>query len=289
MKLVPFRTVRRMGQDVRAWPMLALLLLIVLVAIGCVLWFMREAMRNERMAVRQRLADAYRSQLGFVQKGVEDYWMRLLETLDEPVPASTLFVRTTREGKADSLICLNPTGLIDYPKPALNPDERGEAIEKELRSKVLAGNKDEAVRFVLEKFSGDQFDDVANAQGRLVAGNAELIALELIGSPSDPRFGQIAERLRKRLSDYDRVVMPSAQRRFLMRELRRLLPDTTFATLAAEDLAARYLEAHSSPVAPGALGESQAPGIWHASSPTQRVIALYEFCLLYTSPSPRDS
>jgi hypothetical protein len=123
MKLVPFRTVRRMGQDVRAWPMLALLLLIVLVAIGCVLWFMREAMRNERMAVRQRLADAYRSQLGFVQKGVEDYWMRLLETLDEPVPASTLFVRTTREGKADSLICLNPTGLIDYPKPALNPDE----------------------------------------------------------------------------------------------------------------------------------------------------------------------
>jgi hypothetical protein len=87
-----------------------------------------------------------------------------------------------------------------------------------------------------------------------------LIALELIGSPSDPRFGQIAERLRTRLSDYDRVVMPSAQRRFLMRELRRLLPDTTFATLAAEDRAARYLEAHASPFAPGALG--RVTGFW---------------------------
>lgn len=43
---------RRVGRDVRAWPTLALLLLVVLVAIGCVLWFMREAMQNERVAVR---------------------------------------------------------------------------------------------------------------------------------------------------------------------------------------------------------------------------------------------
>jgi len=58
---------RRMGRDVRAWPMLALLLLVVLVAIGCVLWFMREAMRNERMAVREKLAEAYRGHLALVQ------------------------------------------------------------------------------------------------------------------------------------------------------------------------------------------------------------------------------
>ena len=54
---------RRMGQHIRAWPMLALLLLIVLGAIGCVLWFMRAAMENERFAVRQKLTDAYRGQL----------------------------------------------------------------------------------------------------------------------------------------------------------------------------------------------------------------------------------
>jgi hypothetical protein len=32
--------------------MLALLVLVVAVAVGCVLWFMREAMHNGRMAVR---------------------------------------------------------------------------------------------------------------------------------------------------------------------------------------------------------------------------------------------
>ncbi|HET6409004.1 MAG TPA: HAMP domain-containing sensor histidine kinase [Chthoniobacteraceae bacterium] len=276
MKQVPFRTFRRMGQDVRTWPMLVLLLLIVLVAIGCVLWFMREAMRNERMAVRQKLADAYRSQLSFVQQRVEQHWMDSLKALDESLPGAVLFVRTIREGKADSVIYFGADGRVAYPQPPLVADSGGDAIEKELRSMVLAGKKDEAVRFVLEKFAGGQFADVANGQGRLVAGNAELIALELIGSPSEERFGQIADRLRERLSDYDRTTMPSAQRRFLMQEMRRLSPETTFPTLNAEDIAARYLDAYTSPIAPEALSESQVPGIWHAASPQGRVIALHE-------------
>src|SRR5215212_10738935 len=69
---------RRVGQDVRAWPMLALFLAVVLVGIACVLWFMREAMRNERLAVREKLGEAYRGQLAFVQKRAEERWQSWL-------------------------------------------------------------------------------------------------------------------------------------------------------------------------------------------------------------------
>ncbi len=37
--MIPGMFKRRAGREDRAWPMLALLLLVVLVAIGCVLWF----------------------------------------------------------------------------------------------------------------------------------------------------------------------------------------------------------------------------------------------------------
>ena len=57
----------RMGQEARSWPMLALLLVVVLGAIGCVLWFLGEAMRNERTAMRETLADAYRAHLALLQ------------------------------------------------------------------------------------------------------------------------------------------------------------------------------------------------------------------------------
>ena len=51
------RSFRRRGHA-RTWPLLALLVRVVLAGIGGVLWFLREAMQNERMAVRQRLSDA---------------------------------------------------------------------------------------------------------------------------------------------------------------------------------------------------------------------------------------
>jgi hypothetical protein len=44
---------RHTGRDLGAWPMLVLLFLVVLAAVVCVLWFMREAMRNEHMAMRE--------------------------------------------------------------------------------------------------------------------------------------------------------------------------------------------------------------------------------------------
>ena len=181
-----------MGQDVRAWPMLALLLLVVVVAIGCVLWFMREAMQNERMAVRQKLADAYRGQLALAQERALDQWTRALARLDEAEPGPAMFARAVREGWADGVVCFDAEGRVVYPQ--------------------------------------------ANAKNRVAEANAELLALE-----NAPQDQSLAEKLRARVRDYKSREMPSAQRRFLMRELQRLVPGMNFETQTSEDLVAQFL------------------------------------------------
>jgi signal transduction histidine kinase len=222
---------RRVGRDVRAWPMLALLLLVVLVAIGCVLWFMREAMRNERMAVREKLAEAYRGHLSLVQAQAEERWNYRLGRLDSVEPDAARFARCVREGLADSVICFDGPGRAAY--PSLPATERS------------------------------------------VAANTELLALERLTDKADPRFKQIAGQLRDRLNDYAADTLSSAQRRFLMHELKRLDPTVEFPTLAAEELAARYLEAN--PVVPTEtiLRPTELRDVWAVASPSRRVLALF--------------
>lgn len=107
----------RRGQDVRAWPLLGLLLIVVLAAVGGVLWFMREAMQNERLAVREKIAEAYRGHLSLVQRRIEEEWRSGLERFDsaaEKGPA--LFAVAVRGGWAESVICLGEDGSVIYPR-----------------------------------------------------------------------------------------------------------------------------------------------------------------------------
>ena len=220
-----------MGQDVRAWPMLALLMLVVAVAIACVLWFMREAMRNERFAVRQKLSEAYRGQLALIQERVQEQWRREMEHLDSAEPGAALFSAAVRQHWADAIICLDEAGGVSYPQIT--------STERDLEA------------------------------------NGELLALEKATNREDPQFVAALERLVARVNDYSTRRMPAPQRRFLMRELQKLQPSLDFATLPAEDLAARYLEADSVANTSRALHESRAAGIWACRSSGGRVIALF--------------
>jgi signal transduction histidine kinase len=222
---------RHMGEDIRAWPMLALLLLVVLVAIGCVLWFMREAVQNARLAVRQRLAEAYAGQLSLLQKRVEDQWKHDLERIDRDPPGPALFARTASEGWADAIICYDQKGRAIYPQ--------------------------------------------TEAEGRVAEANAELLALEQFSNRSDQRFAELADQLRRRITNYESDTMPSAQRRFLMHELKRLAPGMEFPTLASEDLAARYLDAHPSPERPEKFQMTSIPNLWVCASPSGQTLALF--------------
>jgi two-component system, OmpR family, phosphate regulon sensor histidine kinase PhoR len=101
------------------------LLLMVIVALPttAVLWLMVEATQNERLAVRQRLADAYRGQLALVcDRAIAD-WQSRLAQLDASVagisPAESFaacVLNALPDGAlADSVIVLDAAGEPAYP------------------------------------------------------------------------------------------------------------------------------------------------------------------------------
>jgi nitrogen-specific signal transduction histidine kinase len=224
----PFR--RRVGQDVRAWPMVALLVIVVLVAVGCVLWFMREAIRNEGLAVRDQLDEAYRANLGLVQARVLERWNRGLIQLDGPEPGSALFARCVRNGLADSVISLDVQGRIAYP---------------------------------------------CLSEGRSATANAELFALESLPDRTNQQFTIAVVQLRDQVNDYGTNTLPSAQRRFIMHELRRVDPSVQLPTLMAEELAGRYLDANPSFPTDAIPQATELHDVWAVASPGRRVVALF--------------
>ncbi len=80
----------------------------------------------------------------------------------------------------------------------------------------------------------------------------------------------------QRLNDHGDTALPSSQRRFLMREVQALAPEAArFPTLAAEELAAEYLEhAPAHPVEP-TLQPAPMPKVWVMASVDRKVVALW--------------
>jgi signal transduction histidine kinase len=269
----PLKT--RTSQELRSWLVPVLLSLVVLMAICCVLWFLREAMRNERTAMREKLAEAYRGHLQLVQSRILERWNQKLGRLDGAESAQARFARCVTEGLGQSVICFDEAGGVAYPerlgaagesKGALTLQERVRALAKSGEPKALA-------RFVLENFPSK--DTAADEQGRLVIANAELLALQELGDKRDPDFQKIAARLVNRVEDYQTATMPSAQRRFIMHSLRQLDPAIQFPLLEAEDLAARFLDANARIVRAPGLHATELPDVWSVVSPAGRALALF--------------
>jgi len=116
----------RTARDNDAWPSV-LVLSAVLVPAVCVLWFMGAAMRNERYAARERLADAYRAQLAGSQATIARHWAATVADLEQIVktnsPAAS-FSSAVRAGLVDSFIVFDEKGQILYPNsPLVGPTE----------------------------------------------------------------------------------------------------------------------------------------------------------------------
>ena len=116
----------RAARDNDAWPSV-LLLSAVLVPAVCVLWFMGAAMRNERYAARERLAELYRAQLSVSQATIARHWAAAVADLEQIIktnsPAAS-FSSAVRAGFVDSLIVFNEQGETLYPNsPSVGPAE----------------------------------------------------------------------------------------------------------------------------------------------------------------------
>ena len=297
-----------------SWPTL-ILLLGVLGPSTCVLWFMIRAVQNEGLAVRQKLLDSYRGHLALAQERLDTHWRRTLveaEASGSPLAPAALFARQGRSGMADAVICFDTASNVVYPSSIFSagteaPDARWQIIGpggtpelggtnsargilaeaegppeleargllSQARSLAQSGRKAEAIALLTGPLAREAYRNAKDAQGRQLVPNAELMALELVREVSPAIATPLLERLKARLNDYGEAGLSSVQRRFLMHEVQRLYPAVQFPTLAAEELAARLLEAGPVRPGPAAFQSTVAPGIWQLTSVSGRVAMFY--------------
>ena len=299
------------------WAVLLVLLVAVLVPTACVLWFMTAAMRNERLAVRQRLRDAYQDRAREAKAALDEYWSTKAALLrsGRGLPAPAAFARLVRAGAADSVIVRRGAGGRMYPSGALPPDEpaelgpawqdavhveheqadpnaaaglyrqiaagakdanvRARALRAQVRCLLGAGRGREAMTILTGPLAEPALGGATDRRGRLIAPNAALLAAELSADANDPKLAEHAARLAATLNDYAGPAMPAPQRRFLMHALREIGPGAArFDTLAAEELAAEYLDARPGLAEPHGLSKT-AGGLWHMGDPNAGITAVF--------------
>ncbi len=106
-----------MTNDRLARPILLLLLTVLVPSVGMV-WMLREAVRNERMASNQRLREAYQSQLRSASQSVAVQWSERLRELTSGVDlnhAATAFEQIVSRGAVDGVLICDEAGVIVYP------------------------------------------------------------------------------------------------------------------------------------------------------------------------------
>src|SRR5580658_3174653 len=224
---------------------------------------MNDAATSQGGAARQSVAEAYRNQLPLLRDRGEAYWQARAAALDSSVGTGTPadFARAVRSGVADSMI------YLDAPTSVFHPEMKARAevlaAQAQIRGFVQKGFKDDALRAIQENFVYGALARATDGQGRSIAADEQLLTLHLLPR-ADRRFAPALQSLIVSLNDYDHVKMPSAQRLFLMDEVRALDPKTDFPTVEAARLAAQYLETKSAP-----------KDTWKLASGSGRVVALY--------------
>ncbi|MHC4616113.1 MAG: sensor histidine kinase [Planctomycetota bacterium] len=107
------------------WVILLLAIAVILPTV-CLLWFISQAVKNERLAVRQKLISAYQRQLEEVAQKSDDGWVNRLRLLDKETekprePIEVFRLATTRDrdsGRSyisDSVIIYDSSGNLLYP------------------------------------------------------------------------------------------------------------------------------------------------------------------------------
>ncbi|MEX2092131.1 MAG: HAMP domain-containing sensor histidine kinase, partial [Pirellulales bacterium] len=150
------------------------------------------------------------------------------------------------------------------------------ALQAQARALISAGDRGGAIQVLL---SLREEAAVADPHGRSLAADAELRLLELMPRGS-AEWNEVAASLVERLNDYDALLPPADQRRFLMHALRTLDPQIALGTLPAEDLAAEFLARPLSPAPVGVLQPTPLADVSQFRSPSGRVIALLKTATL---------
>ena len=127
------------GYNQLRWVVLLLAIAVILPTV-CLLWFMSQAVKNERLAVRQKLTDIYQQRLDILSKRVDDLWSARISSIEretaakrQPVEIFDLLAgRDNGTGGSkicDAIIIYDSNGKLLYPV-AGDDDYTGELPEE---------------------------------------------------------------------------------------------------------------------------------------------------------------
>ncbi len=127
------------GYNQLRWVILLLAIAVILPTL-CLLWFMSQAVKNERLAVRQKLSDVYKQRLEIMSKRIDDLWSGRIGLVEresavkrQPVEMFDLLAgRDTGTGGSkicDAIIIYDSSGKLVYPV-AGDSDYTGELSEE---------------------------------------------------------------------------------------------------------------------------------------------------------------
>ena len=101
------------------WVMLLLVIAVVLPSV-CLLWFMNQAVKNERFAIRQKLTDLYTNKAKkIIDENIDSYWQKQVDDftgiIDATKDNNIEAVLMTNPTEFDSVILIDPNNEICWP------------------------------------------------------------------------------------------------------------------------------------------------------------------------------
>jgi len=198
------------------WFIIGLLTFAVTVPTLCLLWFMTQAVTNERLVVRQKLVEHYQSQLSIVEPDLKSFWDKKRELLSQPsgdLTPGDRFVTLMEKDSSDSAIIFGSDGRLMYPiiviKPFSNLDS-STRWKKALKLEFTDNDPRQAIDSYVEiaKQTNDA-DDIARAllgQIRcLLKTDQKQVALRIIN-------GELIQKKYHFSKDsYGRLIAPNTQ------------------------------------------------------------------------------
>lgn len=224
------------GRD--AWPLL-LLLLAVLVPTGFLLWFMSDAITQQAAASRHMALESTRGQLRLLRARTDSLWRAYADRL-EP-------------------------GRQAVPRRPAPP-----TVEQRFARLVQNDGFDGAV--LLDAAGSVAFPRIDQFTQRRAA-DLQLLGLQRL-PPGDPSRPVRTRQLASLLNDYN-VSMPSAQRLFVMGELRKVARGISLPTEDALRLSTQFIESGTPLPDPGGFRSTLSRDVWALSAPDRRAVGLY--------------
>ncbi|MFG0287313.1 MAG: sensor histidine kinase [Rhodopirellula sp. JB044] len=303
-----------MRDDRLAWPIVLLLLIVLVPSLG-MMWMMREAVENERLASDQRLREAYVIQLQSGKKSIRDRWRSQMEHriafLSTDTPA-IVFERLVSSGSVDGALIRDDDGKILYPTVSVLGQNSGEIRDPRWRRAQRLEFADQdyaAARDLYAELSEEQLgdEDRCRAMQSRIRCSLKLdetdIALTLLEELSEDdealdgrgrSFAATAQlqmlelldsgtepyrsmmtRLANRLNDYSRP-MVSTQRQFLMSRLLDMDSSwLTFPTRDAELLSSEMMSNFDEASVQNELKPTSDQDLWARMSMAGRIVELH--------------